>query len=48
MFEELKMKCPKCKSINLDIKPCVYDDGEISEDTDEAKCKDCGWEFLIV
>lgn len=43
-----KQQCPKCKSENIEKEPLVYDDGDISLDTEEAKCLDCGWEFLIV
>lgn len=41
-------RCPKCKGFNTERHPVVYDDGEVSEDTDECQCFDCGWKWLLV
>jgi hypothetical protein len=41
-------QCPKCKGYNTTRKPLTYDDGEVSKDTEECKCNDCGWEYLLV
>ena len=41
-------QCPKCKGYNTTRKPMAYDDGELSEETEECKCNDCGWEYVLV
>lgn len=39
-------KCPKCGSENLIGEPLKYDD-TVSDDSEEVKCLDCGFEFAI-
>lgn len=41
--------CPKCKSTNLKLNPCIDDeDGTVIPDLHEAHCNVCGWDFLLV
>lgn len=49
-LNELKKnnQCPVCKGYNTKRKPLVYEDGEVSKDTEKCKCLDCGWEYLLV
>lgn len=41
-------QCPKCKGYNTTRKPAEYGAGTTSEDTEDCKCLDCGWEWLLV
>lgn len=43
-----KVRCPKCTSDKLKRMPVKYQDGSISEDSEDAKCDNCGHEFTIV
>lgn len=40
----LKEKCPKCKSQNVEANFLIYNDREVSDNTAEVKCQDCGHE----
>jgi predicted Zn-ribbon and HTH transcriptional regulator len=47
-YFKANIQCPRCKGYNTTRKPLIYDDGEASEDTEECKCNDCGFEYLLV